>query len=319
MSEQIPLATPATRTFKVGLFLPSGVASQGGDTAGWADLLALARRAEELGFDSLWLPDHVLLGSSSDRTRIGAWECWSLLAALAASTSRVELGPLVSCTAYRNPAMLARIADTVDEISGGRVILGLGAGWAEAEFRAFGFPFDHRVSRFEEAIQIISGLLHREPVDFQGTYHAVRDGELLPPGPRPQGPPIMVGTVGPRMLRLTARYADAWNADFGSTPESIRSLTECVDAACRDVGRDPTTLGRSASLKITMPGHGAPGDYWVANVMARGALSGSPEELAASLRAYAAAGISHVQVWLDPATIAGIEAFAPVLGLLEGT
>ena len=317
MSEQLPGTKPSARILKVGLFLPSGTAMQGGATAGWADLLALARRAEELGFDSLWLPDHVLLQLGEHRG--GAWECWSLLSALAAATSHVELGPLVSCTAYRNPAMLAKIADTVDEISGGRVILGLGAGWAEDEFRAFDFPFDHRVSRFEEAIQIISGLLHRQPMGFQGSYHTVRDAELLPPGPRPQGPPVMVGTSGPRMLRLTARYADAWNADFGSTPESIRSLTESVDAACRDVGRDPTTLRRSASLKITMPDRGAPGDYWVADVMAGGALSGSPEELAATLRDYAAAGISHVQVWLDPATIAGIEAFAPVLGLLQGT
>ena len=317
MTEQMSVAEPSSRILKVGLFLPSGVAMQGGATAGWADLLALACRAEELGFDSLWLPDHVLLGASTDPTRIGAWECWSLLAALAASTSRVELGPLVSCTAYRNPAMLAKIADTVDEISGGRVVLGLGAGWAEAEFRAFDFPFDHRVSRFEEAIQIISRLLHRKPLDFQGTYHAVRDGELLPPGPRPQGPPIMVGTNGPRMLRLTARYADAWNADFGSTPESIGSLNEAVDAACRDVGRDPGTLARSASLQIDMPGHSKPGDHWVADTRVGRALSGSSEELAAALGAYAAAGISHVQVWLDPNTIAGVEAFAPVLDLLQ--
>jgi probable F420-dependent oxidoreductase len=309
-------AAPTHHSPKVGLFLPTGEAMMGGATAGWSDLLALACRAEELGFDSLWLPDHLLMQLGEERG--GAWECWSMLAALAAVTSRVELGPLVSCTAYRSPAMLAKIADTVDEISGGRVILGLGAGWVEDEFRAFDVPFDHRVSRFEEAIQIISGLLRRLPLDFEGTYHAARDVELLPPGPRPQGPPIMVGTNGARMLRLTARYADAWNADFGSTPESIRSLNEAVDAACRDVGRDPGTLRRSASLKITMPGHGHSGEYWVADAMASGALSGSPEELAAALQAYAAAGVDHLQVWLDPATIAGIEAFAPVLDVLHG-
>jgi alkanesulfonate monooxygenase SsuD/methylene tetrahydromethanopterin reductase-like flavin-dependent oxidoreductase (luciferase family) len=161
--------------------------------------------------------------------------------------------------------MLAKIADTVDDISGGRVVLGLGAGWVEAEFHAFGFPFDHRVGRFEEAIQIITGLLHREPASFEGTYHAVRDGELLPPGPRPQGPPIMVAAKGPRMLRLTARYADAWNADFGSTPTTIQTLNNEVDAACRDVGRDSGTLGRSASLLVNVPGHGQPGDNWVAD------------------------------------------------------
>lgn len=305
------------RSLKVGLFLPSGVAMQGGATADWTVLRALARRAEELGFDSLWIADHVLLGSGGDAGKIGGWECWSLLSALAASTTRVELGPLVGCTAYRNPAMLAKIADTVDEISGGRVVLGLGAGWNEAEFRFFGVPFDHRVSRFEEAIQIIAGLLHRGRLNFEGRYHDVHDGELLPPGPRPQGPPIMVGAGSPRMLRLTARYADAWNADFGSTPESIRMLNNAVDAACRDVGRDPGTLGRSASLLVDVPGHGQPGDNWVADSRAGRALSGSPEELAIAIRAYADAGIDHVQVWLDPNTIEGVEAFAPVLRLLD--
>lgn len=240
-----------------------------------------------------------------------------MLSALAATTSRVELGPLVSCTAYRNPALLANIADTVDQISGGRVVLGLRAGWAEAEFRAFGFPFDHRVSRFEEAIQIISGLLHRELVEFQGRYHAVEDDGLLPPGPRPQGPSIMVGAGGPRMLRIAARYADAWNADFGTTPESIQTLTAAVDAACHDVGRDPGTLGRSASLLVNVSGHSNPGDNWVADSRAGQPLSGSSEELATALRAYAAAGIDHVQVWLDPNTIAGVEAFAPVLDLID--
>lgn len=317
MINQGPTNAPPAWSLKVGLFLPSGVAMQGGATAGWADLLALARRAEDLGFDSLWLPDHVLIGK--DDSAIGAWECWSLLAALAAVTTRIELGPLVSCTAYRNPALLAKIADTVDEISGGRLVLGLGAGWAESEFRAFGFPFDHRVSRFEEAIQIIAGLLRRKSVDFQGTYHSAHDAELLPPGPRPQGPPIMVGTAGPRMLRLTAHYADAWNADFGSTPESIKTLNNTVDAACHDVGRDPATLRRSASLLVNVTGHGSLGDHWVADSRSGRAFSGSTEELAMVLRAYAAAGIDHVQVWLDPNTIAGMEAFAPVLELLDAT
>src|SRR5918995_2574630 len=156
----------------------------GGTTAGWSNLLDLARRAEDLGFDSLWVPDHFLLGSDNDSEPIGGWECWSLLAALAATTTHVELGSLVGCTGYRNPALLAKIASTVDEISGGRLVLGLGAGWAESEFRAFGVPFDHRVSRFEEAIQIIAGLLRDGRVDFEGAYYQARDCELRPPGPR---------------------------------------------------------------------------------------------------------------------------------------
>jgi probable F420-dependent oxidoreductase len=305
------------RLLKVGLFLPIGESMLGGATAGWLDLLDFARRAEDVGFDSLWVPDHFLLGSDDDSEPIGGWECWSLLAALAAMTTRVVLGPLVSCTGYRNPALLAKVASTVDEISGGRLVLGLGAGWAESEFRAFGFPFDHRVDRFEEAIQIIAGLLRSGRVDFSGTFHSAHDCELRPLGPRPQGPSIMVGASGPRMLVLTARYADEWNADFGSTPESIRSLNDAVDTACREVGRDPATLKRSASVLVDVAGHGQPGDHWVADSRAGRALSGSTEELATALRSYADAGIGHVQVWLDPNTLAEVEAFAPVLALLD--
>ena len=240
-----------------------------------------------------------------------------MLAALAAATTRVELGPLVICTPFRNPALLAKMASTVDEISGGRLVLGLGAGWAESEFRAFGVPFDHRVDRFEEAIQIIAGLRRDGRVDFDGIYYQAHDCQLRPAGPRRHGPPIMVGTSGSRMLALTSRYADGWNADFGSTPESIRSLNAAVDAACQQASRDPATLERSASLMVDVAGHGYPGDYWVADDRVGQALSGSTEELASALRAYANAGIAHVQVWLDPNTVAGVEAFAPVLALLD--
>jgi probable F420-dependent oxidoreductase len=309
----------STRSPKVGLFLPTGEIMLGGVTAGWSNLLELARRAEDLGFDSLWVPDHFLLGSDDDSEPIGGWECWSLLAALAATTTRVELGSLVSCTGYRNPSLLAKMACTVDEISGGRLVLGLGAGWAESEYRAFGFPFDHRVDRFHDAIQIVSPLLREGHVDFEGTYYKARDCELRPTGPRGHGPPIMIGGSGPRMLGLTARYADAWNADFGSSPGSIRGRNDNVDVACREVGRDPATLERSASLLVNVTGHARPGDNWVADARAGQALSGSTEELATALSAYADAGIGHVQVWLDPNTVAGIEAFAPVLALLDDT
>ncbi|CAN5563528.1 hypothetical protein BH24ACT15_BH24ACT15_35970 [soil metagenome] len=318
MTIQADIASTPTRSPRVGLFLPAGEHMLGGATARWDELLALARRADDLGFDSLWLPDHVLF-EAGGTTGIGVRECWSLLAGLAGATSRVELGPLVSSTAYRNPVMLASITDTVDEISGGRLVLGLGAGWVASEFHALGVPFDHRVDRFEEAIQIITGLLRERYVDFEGTHYSARECELRPLGPRPQGPPVMVGTAthGPRMLGLTAQYADAWNAGFRTTPGTIQNAVDAVDAACRAIGRDPQSLGRSAALQINVAGHGKPGDYWVADARVGRALSGSSEELAAALRAYAAAGIDHVQVWLDPNTITGVEAFAPVLDLLD--
>jgi len=313
----------AKRPLKIGLFLPSAEAMWDGRTPGWSDLLAMSRRAEEAGFDSLWLPDHLLVRlwmPGWDANPIGGWECWSLLAALAAATDRIELGPLVSCNSFRNPALLAKMADTVDEISGGRLILGLGAGWHEPEYDAFGYPFNHRVSRFEEALFIISGLLREGRVDFEGRYYSARECELRPRGPRPQGPPILVGAHGERMLRLTAQFADAWNADWFVHPDQAPPVRAEVDAACAAVGRDPATLERTLAVLVDASGwHPRPGQNWPTDLRARigSPVSGTPDEIAHVLRGFAAEGIRHVQVWLEPNTIAGIEAFAPVLDLLD--
>jgi alkanesulfonate monooxygenase SsuD/methylene tetrahydromethanopterin reductase-like flavin-dependent oxidoreductase (luciferase family) len=301
----------ARRPLKIGLLLPETEGQFNGGTARWSDLLAMTKAAEAVGFDSVWVTDHFIQRSETE-TR-GPWECWSLLAAIAAVTERVEIGPLVVCTGFRNPALLAKMADTVEEISGGRLILGLGAGWNEPEYRAFGYPFDHRVDRFEEALTIIQGLLRDGHVDFDGVYYQARDCELRPRGPRPQGPPILVGTTGKRMLGLTARHADQWNVWFSSTGnrvEGITPLLASVDAACVAAGRDPATLERTAAVVIEVGPH-AP------STMSAPPITGSPEEIATSLRAHAATGLSHVQVWLEPATVAGVEAFAPVLELLD--
>jgi alkanesulfonate monooxygenase SsuD/methylene tetrahydromethanopterin reductase-like flavin-dependent oxidoreductase (luciferase family) len=286
----------------------------GGATPRWADLLALARQAEHVGFDSLWLIDHFLYRFPNDPENRGLWECWSLLSALAAATKRVELGTLVLGAGFRNPALTAKMADTVEEISGGRLILGLGAGYHELEYRAFGYPFDHRVGRFAEALQIIHGLLRDGAIDFEGRYHSARECELRPRAPRPNGPPIMIGSVGERMLRLTARHADLWNAyfdDTGNRSDGIPSLRAKVDAACVAEGRDPTTLARTASVQIVYPTGDVIGSPWPVPP-----LTGSPAELAAELRRYAREGVSHVQLSLEPMTPASIEAFAPVLELL---
>jgi probable F420-dependent oxidoreductase len=304
------MGSAGRRPLKVGIALPETEREMGGGSARWADLLTMARTAEACGFDSLWVIDHVLFRFPEKEPQ-GVWESWSLLAAIAAVTERVELGPLVSCTGFRNPALLAKIADTVDEISGGRLILGLGAGWHEPEYRAFGFPFDHRVDRFEEALTIITGLLREGHVDFEGTYHQARDCELRPRGPRPQGPPIMIGTTGERMLRLTARHADVWNAWGRNSPESVAEAMAKVDRACLDVGRDPASLQRTVAVLIDLPTRaGRPRET-------PPFLSGSPEALAEVLRTMAEQGVSHVQVVLDPNTVAGIEALAPVLELLD--
>ncbi len=180
------------RALKVGLVLPQFEDLMAGRTARWNDLLAMARRAEALGFDSLWLVDHLLYRFPFDddtQPPRGLWECWSLLAALATATERVELGTIVACTSFRNPALLAKMADTVDEISGGRLILGLGAGYHAFEFRAFGYPADRLFGRFEEALTIIRGLLRDGHVDFAGSYYQAHDCELRPRGPDPAARP----------------------------------------------------------------------------------------------------------------------------------
>ncbi len=210
----------------------------------WPELFSMARTAEGVGFDSLWLGDHLLYDLPGGVTR-GPWEAWTSLAALAAVTERVELGPFVASTSFHAPAMLAKQAATVDAISGGRLILGLGAGWNEREYRAFGFPFDHRVSRFEEAFTIIRGLLRGGRVDFDGAYYRVEDC-VLDPGPaRPGGPPLMLGSTRPRMMRIGLPHVDAWNvwwSDYGNTPAGFAAVRDRVDEAAVQAGRLP---GRS--------------------------------------------------------------------------
>jgi alkanesulfonate monooxygenase SsuD/methylene tetrahydromethanopterin reductase-like flavin-dependent oxidoreductase (luciferase family) len=243
------------------------------------------------------------------------------VAALAASTRRVELGTLVVCTQFRNPALLAKMADTVDEVSDGRLILGLGAGWNELEHNAFGYPFDHRVSRFEEALRLVHALLRTGKADAAGTCVQANGCELRPRGPRPSGPPLLVGSVGERMLRLTAQYADGWNAwvnQSDNSPAGIPALRAAVDAACAAVGRDPATLWRSSAVLVEVSGAVpfTPGTvgwrFWPGRQQ-----SGSAEQLAAVFRAYAEEGISHLQVGVNPSTVAGIEQLAPVLEVLD--
>lgn len=305
---------------KVGLALPIYEGMFGGRTARWADLLAPARQAEAAGFDSVWLFDHLLI--PVDRyvpgaAPMGAWECWSLLAALAAATERVTLGTLMTCTAFRNPALLAKMADTVDEISGGRLILGLGAGSIGDEFGMFGYPEDHRASRFAEALQIIGGLLRDGRVDFAGRYYQARECELRPRGPRRAGPPILVGARQARLDRLAARHADAWNAAWPSRAAALAPRVAAIKDACRAVGRDPATLELTAGVMVDLPGLGPRADWAWGGLIRGQALSGTVEEIAAELHDCACLGVAHLQVWLDPATPAGVEAFAPVLQHLK--
>jgi probable F420-dependent oxidoreductase len=302
------------RPLKVGVQLPEVERE-----VRWPELLDMARAADDVGFDSVWVGDHLLYRGPGQDPR-GPWEAWSVLAGLAAATTRVTLGPLVACTAFHNPAVLAKQAATVDEISGGRLIVGLGAGWNETEFRAFGIPFDHRIDRFEEAFTIIRGLLKEGAVDFEGRYHAARDCELLPRPSRPGGPPILVGSNGPRMLRITMAHADAWNSwytDTGNRPKGIAPLRQIVDDACRDVGRDPREVERTVAVHVRLPGGRG---RVMGDTSARQAvepLSGSVDAIADGLRAYAGVGIAHLQLVLDPISRRSIEQMAPALQILD--
>ncbi|MGE3796994.1 MAG: LLM class flavin-dependent oxidoreductase [Thermomicrobiales bacterium] len=304
------------RPFKIGLFVPHFEIPWNGETIRWSALLSLAERAEALGFDSLWLPDHLLYRFPGVHPQ-GAWDVWSLLSALAAKTERLELAPLVACTSFRNPALIAKMADTIDEISNGRLILGLGAGWHKPEYDAFGFPYDHRVSRFEEALQIIHGLLREGYVDFQGQFTTARDCELRPRGPRPNGPPILIGSSSPRMMKIMATYADAWNSDRRNDVDQLLEYEARVDAACREVGRDPASLSRIVGIQVDMLNDTREPftpRQWVRKPWP---LTGSTDELARQIRDYSRARCDHLIVWLDPVSLESIEAFAPVLDLLD--
>ena len=293
-----------------------------GGTPRWDDILGMARDAEAPGFDSVWILDHQLIESNTpgwEGVEHGAWECWSILAAIAAAPAASSWARLsaIPCCAIRPSPPRWPIPST-------RSRAGVSSwGWAPAGIsmrsRRSAFPYDHRASRFEEAIQIIHPLLKTGHVDFEGRYYSARDCELRPRGPRPEGPPILIGTKGDRMMRVAAKYADIWNAEWLARPEEADPLLERIDAACAEVGRDPATLERTFGMLVDAPG-------WIANehddfatihrLGIKPALTGTAEEIAAGLNAFADRGTSHVQIWLGPNTREGIEALAPVLDLL---
>ena len=267
------------------------------------ELAAMARAAEEVGFDSVWVGDHLLY---RDPVR-GPWDAWTTLAWLAGITERVELGPLVACTAFHPPGLLARMAAATHELSGGRLVLGLGCGWNEVEFRAFGLPFDHLVSRFEEAFTIVRGLLAGEHVTFHGRYHDVDDAVLLP---KPAtSPKLMLGANAPRMLSIGLPHVDSWNTWFsryGNTVEGFAAENAGIDAAAERAGRDPATLERSACVFVSVESAGVRNnDEDVEPVPA--------DALAAHLQALADAGADEAILVADPITEASIRSLGTVI------
>jgi alkanesulfonate monooxygenase SsuD/methylene tetrahydromethanopterin reductase-like flavin-dependent oxidoreductase (luciferase family) len=271
-----------------------------GVPASTAELLACADAVEAAGFDSVWTFDHLLV-QEDGKPPAGTWEAWTMLAAIAARTQRVGLGVLVSCTGFREPIITAKIAHTLQEISGGRLTLGLGAGWHEPEYRAFGIPFDHKVERFAEAIQIIGDLIRDGRSDFTGRYHRTVDAPLLPAVPGRSTPPILVGGRGPRMLELIAEHADVWNAAwFGVPGEKFAAQRERMVAACAARGRDPKTLQVSVGVYVKEDDAAAdaPG------------LAADDTTLREAIAAWRATGVDEILFVMDPPTAPRLERLA---------
>jgi len=262
----------------------------------WPELKAITLAAEESGFDSLWVGDH-LLYRDDGRPERGPHECWATLAAVAAITSRVEIGPLVACASFHPPAVLAKQAAAVQEVSGGRLMLGLGAGWNEPDYTAFGLAFDHRVSRFCEAFQIIAPLVCGERVTFHGEYFSVEDSVLLPPLQKPI--PLMIGSNGPRMLATALRDVAAWNtwyASYGNRPDTLKALIGEIESAARAVGRDPQTLRRSVCVLVRTDPESA--ERPLGEELPP--VEGSASEIVDQLAAFATAGADEIIVIANP-------------------
>ncbi len=235
---------------KIGIVLP--IEDEGRGAVPYPVVREMAQGAEAGGLDSVWVYDHLLFRFGDDPTT-GLYECWTVLSAIAEATRRVELGTIVLCTGFRNPALLAKMAGTLDAISDGRLILGVGAGWHDPEFEAFGFPTDHKVSRFEEALAVITGLIRDGRVDLDGAFVQARDAVLVPPA-RPDIP-ILVAAKKPRMFELTARHADAWNmAWFGLPDERLATGRRELAEACERVGRDPADPDDHRRARGPLPG-----------------------------------------------------------------
>ncbi|HEX5239920.1 MAG TPA: LLM class flavin-dependent oxidoreductase [Candidatus Limnocylindrales bacterium] len=299
------------RKLELGLVLPMGDSFVDGETVRWTAIRDLSLRAEEIGFDTVWTADELLWRPEGGRAQ-GWWECVAVTGAVAAATSRIKVGTWILSALHRNPGITAKAVETLDEISGGRFVFGLGAGHAGRQGHAFGLPEDRTIGRFEEALEIILPLLRTGHADFEGTFHAARDLEQRPRGPRPGQIPIMIGAKGPRMLRLAAQHADIWSWFV----EERSDLTEfgprlaALEAACAEVGRDPASIGRSAGVAVE------PTSVSGAAEVLGEPIRGSAIAIADAFRAFEGAGFDHLEVVLWPPTLPALDAMAPVLELL---
>ncbi|MGD9714275.1 MAG: LLM class flavin-dependent oxidoreductase [Thermomicrobiales bacterium] len=285
---------------KIGPLLILGEDEALGAPRPYSELRALALAAEEAGLDSVWIYDH-LFYHFPDQEPKGVWEGWTIWTALAEATRRIELGALVLCTAFRNPAVLAKMAVTLDEVSNGRVILGIGAGWHKPEFDAFGLDFTHKVDQFEEAASIIVPLVREGKVDFTGRYHSAPNCQMLPLPSRPI--PVLIAGKQPRMLSLVARFADQYNTAWHGHVESTEERVANVQAALRDEGRDPSSLDLTAGVNVVFPELGTVPDDSTDRMKY---VTGGIEEVAQAFREYDKRGFAHLNVMVTPHTTAAM-------------
>lgn len=295
---------------KVGVILPMG--SHANQPSAWAEVRAYALAAEAAGLDSLWAFDHAIF-RFPDQAERGALEPWTVLSLLGGVTSRIELGSLVLGMRFRHPAILAKAAVTLDEAVAGRLTLGVGAGWHDPEYQAFGFPLDNRLSRTEEGFQILRGLLDGERVTFPGRFWQTDDAVLLPPPTRRI--PLLSSARGGRMMHIVARYADAWNGAWVARPDDpvLAGRNAELDRACETVGRDPATVIRTAGVSVRFPDADTPGPTGNREKD----LMGDAAEIAAGLAAFGEAGYRHVMLWPEPMSVASVERIGEAAALLD--
>jgi alkanesulfonate monooxygenase SsuD/methylene tetrahydromethanopterin reductase-like flavin-dependent oxidoreductase (luciferase family) len=286
-----------------GMLLPTFPHPDSTPAPTWAELASLARWAEGSGFDTVWTCDE-----------IGAWECLSLTGAVAASTSTIKVGTWVLSALQRNPATIAAAAETLDDIAGGRFVLGLGSGHP-GEADHFGFATDRFVSRYAEAVEIVVPLLRGREVNFDGAFHRATNAKIEPRGPRPGRVPLLMGGLGPRTMQLAARHADIWScyATTSSDPASFVELSQRFDRECEYVGRDPRAVVRSVGVIVDtgLDGPKDTGPYGTP-------ITGSTGEIIDTLAGFIDVGFTRVEFWWGPTppSLDAIESLGPIVAAL---
>ena len=289
---------------KIGVILLLGEDEAIGSPPPYSTIRSHALAAEESGLDSVWAYDHLFYHFEGKEPQ-GVWEGWTIASALAEATERVELGTLVLCTAFRNPAVTAKLAVTIDEVSQYRFTLGIGAGWHPAEFETFGLNYSHKVDQFEEATKIIAPLVHEGQVDFVGQYVSAPNCQMLPKPVRRI--PLLIAGKKPRMMSLVAQYADAYNTCWWGDVSAIETDRTALKEACAAIDRDVSEIAFTAGVVIRFDELLGPSED---EVDPKKMLSGTVEQIADGLRAYRMAGVDHVIANIDPLTTEGIELLA---------